>query len=124
MIIGIGCDVVEHSLTDRLNWHTKKSAQKRVFSDKELSICKRNNAIKFLSGRYAAKEAILKSLGIGMIDGIKLSDIEILQSELGAPIITLKGTVKKISDNLGISVWHVSISHTKTSSTAFVLAHS
>ena len=122
MIIGIGCDVVEHNITKSLEWSTNNRIMNRVFSKKEIKLFKSDKSDKFISGRFAAKEAVLKCMGTGMKDGIALVDIQILQSDAGKPIIRIEKQVKKIAEQLGIVHWHISISHTTTTSTAFVIA--
>lgn len=122
MIIGIGCDIVEHALTEKLNWLTNIEVQQRIFSQRELELYSVNKTVKFLAGRFAAKEAILKSLGTGMEDGLLLTSIQILQTKNGKPTVTLDGEVKRISDLMQINFWHVSISHTTNYSYAFVIA--
>jgi holo-[acyl-carrier protein] synthase len=121
-IIGIGCDITSHEVTDRLNWNSDHKVLERIFSKKEIDLYKENDSITFLCGRFAAKEALLKSLGTGMEDGISLRDIEILKLSNGQPKIKVTGRVKEIADSLGINNWQISISHSDKSSMAFVLA--
>jgi holo-[acyl-carrier protein] synthase len=122
MIISIGCDLVEHQITKKLNWESDIETIKTIFSEKELELYKRETAIKFLSGRFAAKEAVLKCLSIGMRDGIMLTEIEILRGEKGVPNLVINGTVKKYADNFGINYWHLSITHSSNYSFAMVVA--
>ncbi|WP_264535804.1 holo-ACP synthase [Flavobacterium sp. N1736] len=122
MIISIGCDIVEHSLIKKLKWNSNAQLQKRCFSQKEIDLYNTHKKSNFIPGRFAVKEAVLKCLGIGMEDGLSLKDIQTLQSKNGQPFIELFGEVKKRSDNLGITSWHVSISHTKKNSIAYVIA--
>lgn len=124
MIIGIGCDIVEHNITKELKWDTNEELLLRIFSQNEMDLFIDQKTIKFISGRFAAKEAVLKCLGTGMQDGISLKEIQILKSESGKPIIELSGDVKEISNNIGVSVWHISITHSKGYSVAFVIAES
>ena len=128
MIIGTGCDIVENTLTRNLKWSSNICIQQRIFSPRELELLvvyqKNNNADSFLSGRFAVKEAVLKCLGTGMKDGIRLTDIEVLKIESGQPFLILNGEVKAIADRLHITSWHISISHTKDNSLAFVIAES
>lgn len=64
------------------------------------------------SGRYAAKEAVSKALGTGvMTEGIGFLDIEILLNENGAPYLVLHGNAKAKADSLGVISTSVSISH-------------
>ncbi len=122
MIIGVGCDIAEHDITEALNWQSDSNILKRVFSQAELTLYENQKNKEFLVGRFAAKEAVLKCLGTGMQDGISLTDVQILQRESGKPIIEVQGEVKKISNHLGIESWHISISHCSDYSFAFVVA--
>jgi holo-[acyl-carrier protein] synthase len=122
MIIGIGCDVVDHNTTKKLGWISKTHMLNRIFSMGELELFQIQKTDRFLSGRYAAKEAVLKCLGTGIRDGISLTDVQILQVRSGQPIVQIDGEVEKVARQMGIVSWHVSISHTSHSSTAFVIA--
>ncbi|MCB0518490.1 MAG: holo-ACP synthase [Lewinellaceae bacterium] len=122
MIIGIGCDMVDHEIAEKLNWLQDENLLRRFLSEKELELLWENNSIKFLAGRFAVKEAVLKCLGTGMQDGISLSDIQILQLQTGEPTIEITGMVKKISDGKEIGKWHLSISHSLSHTVAFVVA--
>lgn len=122
MIIGIGCDVVEHNITKLLKWEEDINLLKRILSSKEFEIYNIQKSIRFIAGRFAAKEAILKCLGLGMQDRLSLNDIEILQSKNHEPIIELTGQTKRISDKMSINSWHVSITHSNNYSIAFVIA--
>ena len=122
MIKGIGCDIVKIELVTKLNWHENEKIQSRIFSNREIKLYRKVKKYSFLSGRFAVKESVVKCLGTGMLDGIALNDIEVLQLENGKPFIELKGKVKKISDSLGISKWCVSISHSKEHSISYVIA--
>lgn len=122
MVIGIGCDIVEHKITKGLNWDSDETVLNRIFSQKELEIYRSKKDIKFLSGRFAVKEAVLKCLGTGMRDGLSLCDIHVLKSGSGLPMLKLTGTVKEISDSTGISNWFVSITHATEYSMAVVVA--
>jgi holo-[acyl-carrier protein] synthase len=124
MIVGIGSDIVEHNTTKALNWDSDEAVRQRIFSAEELSICNTEKVIKFLSGRFAAKEAVLKCIGTGMQEGISLKDIQILSDNHGKPVIKLIGQIKIISNKRGINLWHVSITHSSNHSVAFVIAES
>lgn len=122
MIVAIGCDLVEHEMSKKLEWETNILIQRRLFSTKELENYNTHKKIKFLSGRFAAKEAVLKCLSLGMEDGISLTDIEILQYSNGKPYVLLAHNLIKLSTDLGIKNWHISITHSKYYSQAFVIA--
>lgn len=124
MIVGIGCDIVEHKLTRKLGWSSNIHTLQRILGQKELELYSFKKSVRFISGRFAAKEAVLKCLGTGMKDGIALTDILILQTQTGQPVIHTQGEVQRIAQNLGILYWHISITHTESSSIAFVVCES
>jgi holo-[acyl-carrier protein] synthase len=122
MIVGIGCDIVEHFMTIKLKWTSSERVQKRIFSTEELILSQDKKPERFFSGRFAAKEAALKCLGTGMQDGIALTDVQVLQTDLGQPVIQVRGKADEIAKKLGITKWHVSITHSNQASYAFVIA--
>ena len=122
MIIGVGCDIVDHLQAMQLEWDSDSHAQNRIFSDAEMNLYKQNNNIHFLAGRFAVKESVLKCLKTGMVDGISLTEIEILKGSSGDPEIKLSGQVKLLAGKLGINTWHVSISHGADKTIAYVIA--
>lgn len=90
MIIGHGIDLQEIDSIAKAYTRNAKFA-KRVLTEKEFSCFLQQKSSKrqmeFLSGRWAAKEAFAKAFGTG-IGAIGFKDIEILNNDLGAPIIT------------------------------------
>jgi len=122
MIIGIGCDIVNHDRVEKLNWSSDLNVQRHILSDAEYALYQKTKKIKFIAGRFAAKEAVLKCLGTGMEDGISLSNIQILQTPNGQPQIIVIGPEVEIFKSKGIVTWHVSISHTVGQSMAVVIA--
>jgi len=58
MIIGIGCDVVEHRMTEQLNWQSDTKMLERVFSKNEIDLYNVHKTVKFIAGRFAVKEAV------------------------------------------------------------------
>ncbi|XOV93445.1 MAG: holo-ACP synthase [Bacteroidota bacterium] len=122
MIIGIGCDIVNHELVEKLNWSSDLDLQHRILSDKEYQLYQKVKDIKFIAGRFAAKEAVVKCLGTGMEDGISLTNIQIHETIEGAPQIVITGPETEMIKRKGIKSWHVSISHTNGYSMALVIA--
>ena len=75
-----------------------------------------------LAGRFAAKEAILKSLFTGWGDGVSFTDIEILSQENGAPEATLHRKLDALAKSKNINKLHISISHTEKFAAASCIA--
>jgi len=119
-ILGHGIDIVE---TARIRRSVDEHGQHfldRVFTPAEQAYCAKNvkRYYEHLAGRFAAKEAVLKVLGTGWRGGIAWTDIEIINEPSGQPKLTLTGESLRISTEMGISRWHVSISHIETHATA------
>lgn len=124
MIVGVGCDMVDNTLTSKLDWCSDTRVLNRIFSKFEIASCPDDYADRYYSGRFAIKESILKCLGTGMEDGISLNDIEINKTDRGTLQAILNGQVKKIANFKKITTWHISLSHSRDSSVAFVIAES
>jgi len=87
----------------------------RILTAKERVLAKRfRDPVPFLSGRWAAKEAILKLIGTGWRGQIAWTDMEILPDELGRPVVTLSGETARRAEGLYVTEVSVSISHTRT----------
>ena len=54
-----------------------------------------NHAEQTMSGIFAAKESVLKALGIGINQGIGFKDVSILHNELGAPVAKISKNAEK-----------------------------
>jgi len=109
LLFGLGIDAVEASRIQRLLERLPK-AYARLFSAQERAYCD-DFADPFprYAARFAAKEAVGKALGIGII-GFVWRDIEVLSG--GKPLIALHGDVARIAAHLGVTRVEVSLSHT------------
>ena len=94
-IFGIGTDIVS---VDRIkNSLRNKKFIGRIFNEKEILKCKKNNnSINCYAKRFAAKEAFSKALGTGISNGINFNEIVILNKKSGKPYISIIGQTKKI----------------------------
>lgn len=74
-----------------------------------------------LAARFAAKEAVMKALGIGL-GACKFRDIEVARHESGRPELVLRGLAAERAAAAGLRSWQVSLTHTSTIAGAMVLA--
>lgn len=74
-----------------------------------------------LAARFAAKEAVAKALGTGIGD-VRWTDIEVVRGERGMPGVRLHGAAASLAEELGLSEWSLSLSHTHEHAIAFVVA--
>ena len=93
-------DVVDISRVKKLLNNNKKFIN-RIFSTKEIKYCESKlNKVASYSKRFAAKEAFVKALGVGISKGISFNEISINNNNDGAPFIELLGKTKLIVKNL------------------------
>ena len=96
----------------------------RVFTQNEVSYARGRPAE--LAARFAAKEAVAKALGVGMRmmarGGIRWREAEIVGDQWGKPLVRLSGRAAERAEELGLTEWAVSLSHTDDHAVAFVVA--
>ena len=92
----------------------------RVLTDAEQRYCRRR--VERIAGRWAAKEAISKVLGLG-VRGVGWREIEILPNRAGAPQVTLHARAARRAEAMGLDAVSVSISHERRLAVAVAVAH-
>ena len=122
MIIGCGIDLVKIERIEKIIKRWGDNFIFRIFTPLEREYCEKKKGNKYQSyaGRFAAKEALLKSLGLGL-RGVNWKEIEIENNELGQPIIETSGKLKNIASVKGVSKYFITISHTKDYAIAQVI---
>ena len=119
-IIGHGVDIVELRSLEQLR--TRAHFDERCFTDTERhDSAQAGSVIAFFAGTFAAKEAVLKALGTGLIDGISWRDIEVRREPSGAPTISVSGRTAMLAAEQGVGAILVSISHTESLAIASVI---
>ena len=94
-IVGNGVDIIKNSRIKKLIKNPKFVS--RIFSKNEIDESKKiKNKTNFFAKRFAAKEAFVKSIGIGFRKGINFNDIYVQNNKLGKPTISFNNNVKKI----------------------------
>jgi holo-[acyl-carrier protein] synthase len=116
MIVGVGVDVVEVARLGRSLERTP-ALMDRLFTPAEQATEK----LESLAARFAAKEAVAKVLGA---PGLPWVEAEVVREESGRPALVLHGEVLAAARRLGITRWHLSLSHDGGVATAFVVAES
>ncbi len=81
---------------------------KRILTDAERAYVR--NRPETMAGRWAAKEAVSKVLGLG-VRGVGWREIEIVRLPTGQPTVRLHDRALRRADQLGMSRVAVSISH-------------
>ncbi|MEU3933617.1 holo-ACP synthase [Streptomyces sp. NPDC029044] len=106
-----GMDLAEVTRVEDL-MSSQPELRERVFTSRELAYCyRRKRAGEHLAARWAAKEAVLKSLGTGMGRGMEWTDIEVVNDRAGRPQVRLYGEVEAVATSLGMHHIDLSLSH-------------
>jgi holo-[acyl-carrier protein] synthase len=122
-IIGIGTDIIECLRIAQMIERHGEIFIRRVYTDHEIAYCSsKRAATQHYAGRWAAKEAVLKALGIGWRRGIHWRDIEIANDADGKPSVKLRGAAREVMEQAGIRHLHISISHCRSHAVAYAIA--
>jgi holo-[acyl-carrier protein] synthase len=121
-IVGIGIDLVSiERLRAVLDRYGSRFVE-RVLTADERSYCERHqDPAPQVAARFAAKEAVLKALGIGLARGIRWQDVEVRRDGQGPPRIHLSGRAAEEAATLGVDRIHLSISHDHGTAVAMVI---
>ena len=122
-IVGHGIDLVDIAEIRRWIEDSRDPLIPRCFVQAELDeIGDGIDRIERLAGRFAAKEAVLKAIGTGFGAGVAFTDVVIHRAPGAAPAIRLSGGAAQAATALGVTAWHLSISHAGGIALASVLA--
>ncbi|MFE2554942.1 holo-ACP synthase [Streptomyces sp. NPDC059352] len=69
--------------------------------------------------RFAAKEAVLKALGVGLTGSV-LTEAEVVRAPSGSPSLRLTGRAAALAEEAGVGSWLITLTHTRTLAHAFV----
>jgi len=114
-----GVDMIEVERIDEAILRYGHRFFERFFTEQEL--IDSNGRTPALAARFAAKEAVAKALGTG-IGEVGWLEIEILTGPRREPVLRLHGDALRVSRELGLSHWTVSLSHTHEHAVAVAVA--
>jgi len=114
MIVGIGIDVVDVARFVA-TIHRVPALRTRLFTPEEREMPETS-----LAARFAAKEAIAKALGAP--PGMSWQDATVRRVAGAQPVVEVVGTVAARAAELGVTRFHLSISHDAGIASAMVVA--
>jgi holo-[acyl-carrier protein] synthase len=120
MIVGIGVDVVE------IQRFRTSAERTKGFVERLLTVRERHHtdgsprSDASMAARFAAKEALAKALGAPA--GLEWHDAEVRVDAGGKPSLVLRGSVLETATELGVTDWHVSLTHDGGLAIAYVVA--
>jgi len=114
VIVGVGIDVVDVARF-LATLHRAPALRTRLFTPAE-----RDMPDTSLAARFAAKEALAKALGAP--PGMRWQDATVRRVAGAQPVVEVTGTVLARAEALGVSKFHLSISHDAGIASAVVIA--
>jgi holo-[acyl-carrier protein] synthase len=120
-VIGIGADLVE---VDRFRLALRRTPRltQRLFSDSERAYAeRRKDPSERYAARFAAKEAVMKAMGVGLWR-FPFRDIEVVRASSGAPAVRLHGKAAAMAAGLGVTEWRLTLTHTHRVAQAIAVA--
>jgi len=122
-VVGVGTDLVDIDRFRQVLARTPTIVDRIFTPGEQESVSSRRDPAPGLAARFAAKEAVLKSLGIGIFD-LPTRLIEVVtDADSGAPSIALHERAVDLATERGVAGFLVSLTHTDHLAHALVTAH-
>lgn len=94
----------------------------RLFTDVELAYVEpQSDPVPSLAARFAAREAVMKSLGLGL-GAFGFHDVWVERAPTGAPSLAITGRAAELATDAGVVRWHLSLTHSDLVAVAYVVA--
>ncbi len=123
MVLGIGTDIVTKADLQPAFLEAADPFCQATFTAAEQQEAQlRSDPHSYYAGRFAAKEAVFKALGLPTDTRLPLHEIQVLGGDAGAPTVRLSGQAAEAARRRGIHSILVSISHNAACAVAFALA--
>ena len=111
-LAGIGVDMLEIARMQRA-LDERPYFIRRLFTEDERMYCEHTaRPAEHYAGRFAAREAVLKALGLGFGNGVGIGDVSVMRDDSGRPHTLLAGRAAEVAREQGVREVALSISHT------------
>ncbi len=121
MIFGLGTDIIKVDRIEKMVANGREY-MKTIFTEREMDYCEsKTRSSEHYAARFAAKEAVLKAMGIGWRNGFAFTEIEILNDKLGKPVVFLHGKVNDFFQEQKLKQVTISLSHAKENAIAVAI---
>lgn len=120
-MIGLGLDSVDIGRF-RTVLARRPGLEARLFTAGERAYAARQaDPAPSLAARFAAKEAAMKALGVGL-GAFAFTDVEVVRAPGGQPSLRVLGGAAALAAQQGVGKWLVSLTHTSSVAEAVVAA--
>jgi len=111
MILGVGTDLAKVARFEAaLARHGARFPARILGEHEHAQWQQRNDKAAFLAKRFAAKEAFVKALGVGLRHGMRWGEIQVVNDALGRPLLQLSGRAGELAEAAGVRTTHLSLS--------------
>lgn len=117
-MIGIGIDAVDVPRFEAM-LARRSGLAGRLFTGTELDDA--HGSAGRLAARFAAKEAVMKALGVGL-GAFGFHDVEVVRAPSGRPSLRVRGAAASLARGQDVTAWWVSLTHTAALAEAVVVA--
>ena len=122
-IIGVGAEITECLRVARMIDRYGEQFVDRVFTREEVRFCRdRKFPARHFAAHWAAKQAVLRALGLSWGRGINWRDMEIRSNGSGGWTVALRGAVRDHVEQVGVTRIHVAMAHCRTYATGYATA--
>lgn len=110
MVFGVGTDIVQISRIE-MTWQRfgERFADRLLLDEERALFATSKHPVRFLSMRFAVKEAVVKAMGTGFAHGMWVRDVGMVPNNWGQPQIIYSARGRRMCERLGIGRGHVSV---------------
>jgi holo-[acyl-carrier protein] synthase len=109
VIVGVGIDLIRIERVEAALNRFGERFVSRVLGPREIEHClRRRRLAEQVAMRFAAKEAFMKAVGLGLTGGMRWADIEVVPDRRGKPNLVLSGEAARVC---GEAAAHLSLTH-------------
>ena len=121
-VVGVGIDAVDVERFRRVLGRRHGFAERVFTAAERAEAASRHDPVPGLAARFAAKEAVMKSLSVGL-GAFDFADVEVVRGAGGAPALTVTGRAAALAEERTVGGWHISLTHTATVAMAIAVAY-
>jgi NAD(P)H-hydrate epimerase len=120
-VVGIGVDLVDLERF-RAVLARQPGIVDRLFTEREQAYAeRRNDPVERYAVRFAAKEAAMKALGVG-VGAVGWHEVEVERDDEGRPSLVVRGRAKELAEAAGVRRWLVTLTHGEAAAEAVAVA--
>ena len=120
--MGVGIDAVEVARFRTVLARRPRLAERLFTAAERAEAAGRRDPAPGLAARFAAKEAVMKSLSVGL-GAFDFADVEVVRTPGGAPGLTVAGRAARLAAERAVTGWHLSLTHTDSTAMAIAVAY-